>query len=73
MHALVSERGVVFFRKQKDLTVPMQKELIDLLGRLSGKPSTSGLHIHPRLMASETLGLMIKEILMSTSRSSHRS
>lgn len=25
----------------------MQKELVDRLGKLSGKPSTSGLHIHP--------------------------
>jgi hypothetical protein len=57
MHALVSERGVVFFRKQKDITVPMQKELIDLLGRLSGKPSTSGLHIHPLIDGKRDVGI----------------
>lgn len=43
----VSQRGVVFFRKQDGLTDGLQKELVDRLGRLTGKPSTSGLHIHP--------------------------
>ncbi|KAL3428587.1 hypothetical protein BDV09DRAFT_204254 [Aspergillus tetrazonus] len=43
----ISQRGVVFFRKQDDLTDDLQKELVDRLGRLTGKPSTSGLHIHP--------------------------
>lgn len=43
----VSQRGVVFFRKQDDLDNDSQKELIQRLGQLSGKPSTSGLHIHP--------------------------
>ncbi|RFU31457.1 hypothetical protein B7463_g4892, partial [Scytalidium lignicola] len=53
----VSERGVVFFRKQKDLTVEMQKELIDLIGRLSGKPSTSGLHVHPLIEGKKDVGI----------------
>ncbi|KAL3475220.1 hypothetical protein BJX99DRAFT_247736 [Aspergillus californicus] len=43
----ISQRGVVFFRKQDGLTDELQKELVDRLGRLTGKPSTSGLHIHP--------------------------
>ncbi|KAL4918992.1 hypothetical protein BDW62DRAFT_210162 [Aspergillus aurantiobrunneus] len=43
----ISQRGVVFFRKQDGLTDDLQKELVDRLGRLTGKPSTSGLHIHP--------------------------
>jgi alpha-ketoglutarate-dependent taurine dioxygenase len=43
----VSQRGVVFFRKQNDLDNDLQKELVQRLGELSGKPSTSGLHIHP--------------------------
>lgn len=43
----VSQRGVVYFRKQDGLTDDLQKELVDRLGRLTGKPSTSGLHIHP--------------------------
>ncbi|KFY08380.1 hypothetical protein V492_06272 [Pseudogymnoascus sp. VKM F-4246] len=53
----VSERGVVFFRNQKDLTVAMQKEFIDLLGRLSGKPETSGIHIHPLLEGKRDVGI----------------
>lgn len=43
----VSQRGVVFFRKQDGLDNDLQKELAQRLGELSGKPSTSGLHIHP--------------------------
>jgi hypothetical protein len=43
----VSQRGVVFFRAQKDLTNELQKELADRLGRLTGKPESSTLHIHP--------------------------
>ncbi|CAG8893368.1 unnamed protein product [Penicillium egyptiacum] len=43
----ISQRGVVFFRKQDDLTDNLQKELAQRLGQLSGKPETSGLHIHP--------------------------
>lgn len=43
----ISERGVVFFRNQDDLTVEQQKRLVDGLGIQSGKPKTSGLHIHP--------------------------
>ena len=35
------------FRAQNDLTNNLQKELILRLGSLSGRPSTSGLHIHP--------------------------
>lgn len=43
----VSQRGVVFFRKQDGLTDEGQKELMQRLGELSGRPSTSRLHIHP--------------------------
>ncbi|KAM3074570.1 hypothetical protein ACMFMG_008000 [Clarireedia jacksonii] len=43
----VSQRGVVFFRKQDDITNDIQKELVQRLGELTGKPSTSKLHIHP--------------------------
>jgi alpha-ketoglutarate-dependent taurine dioxygenase len=46
----VSRRGVVFFRNQ-NLNVEEQKKLADLLGRLTGKPDTSGLHIHPTAAA----------------------
>ncbi|KAL4894942.1 hypothetical protein BDV59DRAFT_192328 [Aspergillus ambiguus] len=43
----ISQRGVVFFRKQDGLDDDLQKELVQRLGQLSGKPATSGLHIHP--------------------------
>lgn len=43
----VSQRGVVFFRKQDGLNDDLQKELVQRLGQLSGKPATSGLHVHP--------------------------
>ncbi|KAL5366640.1 hypothetical protein BJX96DRAFT_180913 [Aspergillus floccosus] len=43
----IAQRGVVFFRKQDNLTDDLQKELAQRLGELSGKPKTSGLHIHP--------------------------
>ena len=45
--SLVSQRGVVFFRKQDGINDENQKELMQRLGELSGKPSTSRLHIHP--------------------------
>ncbi|KAM0240805.1 hypothetical protein ACHAP5_007840 [Fusarium lateritium] len=43
----ISRRGVVFFRAQEDLTNELQMELADRLGRLTGKPESSSLHIHP--------------------------
>ncbi len=43
----VSQRGVVFFRQQDGITNELQKELVQRLGELSGKPATSRLHIHP--------------------------
>ena len=54
----VSERGVVFFRKQDGLTNDLQKELIDKLGRLTGKPesvskrSVNALHIKADMVFS---------------------
>lgn len=38
---------MVFFRKQDNITNDLQKELVQRLGELSGKPATSKLHIHP--------------------------
>lgn len=43
----VSQRNVVVFRKQDALDNDLQKVLVQRLGELSGKPSTSKLHIHP--------------------------
>ncbi|TVY53536.1 putative alpha-ketoglutarate-dependent sulfonate dioxygenase [Lachnellula cervina] len=45
----ISQRGVVFFRAQDNLTADLQKRLVQQLGLLSGKPKSSGLHIHPIL------------------------
>ncbi|CAO1623222.1 unnamed protein product [Sympodiomycopsis kandeliae] len=47
---ITSRRGVVFLRNQ-DLTPEEQKEFTDRLGKASGRPSTSGLHIHPIINA----------------------
>lgn len=43
----ISQRGVVFFRKQYSLTNEKQKELILRLGEVSGRPTSSTLHINP--------------------------
>lgn len=52
----VSQRGVVFFRAQDNLTNDLQKKLILRLGELTGRPATSGLHIHPVLNSERELG-----------------
>lgn len=44
---LVSQRGVVFFRAQDDMTLALQKELAQRIGLQSGKPPANGLHIFP--------------------------
>ncbi|TQW01289.1 hypothetical protein V2A60_002296 [Cordyceps javanica] len=52
----ISERGVVVFRAQDNLTNDLQKELIERLGRLTGRPAESGLHVHPLLNPGRELG-----------------
>ncbi|KAI5459435.1 hypothetical protein BGZ63DRAFT_277786 [Mariannaea sp. PMI_226] len=52
----ISQRGVVFFRAQDGLTNELQKKLILKLGELTGRPSTSTLHIHPLLNSERELG-----------------
>ncbi|KAL1310641.1 hypothetical protein AAFC00_000909 [Neodothiora populina] len=52
----ISRRGVVFFRKQDNLTNELQKEFVHRLGVASGKPSSSSLHIHPVINDSRELG-----------------
>jgi alpha-ketoglutarate-dependent taurine dioxygenase len=64
---IVSQRGVVFFRKQDDITNDLQKELVQRLGQLSGKPSTSGLHIHPVSNSGRELGGKDDEISVISS------
>ena len=67
----ISRRGVVFFRNQ-NLSVLEQKQFVDQLGKLSGKPKTSGLHIHPVAPAggviSKETGLIDPEVSFITSR-----
>lgn len=63
----VSQRGVVFFRKQDDLDNDLQKELAQRLGELSGKPETSKLHIHPVSNSGRTLGGKDDEISVISS------
>ena len=53
----VSERGVVFFRAQNNLTNELQKKLVHRLGQLSGKPASSTLHIHPILNSTAEFGV----------------
>ncbi|KAI5480250.1 hypothetical protein MNV49_001209 [Pseudohyphozyma bogoriensis] len=52
---LVAQRNVVFFRSQ-DLSIEDQKILGYKLGRLSGSPPESGLHIHPYTEEKSELG-----------------
>ncbi|KAH9219262.1 hypothetical protein DL95DRAFT_433903 [Leptodontidium sp. 2 PMI_412] len=61
----ISQRGVVFFRSQNDLTADLQKELIQRIGLAGGKPSTSGLHIHP-ILNSEREGYRVTDPEIST-------
>ncbi|KAH7083843.1 hypothetical protein FB567DRAFT_604942 [Paraphoma chrysanthemicola] len=63
----ISQRGVVFFRKQDDLNNELQKELAHRLGQLSGKPSTSKLHIHPVSNSGRRLGGKDDEISVISS------
>jgi alpha-ketoglutarate-dependent taurine dioxygenase len=53
----VSRRGVVFFRSQDKLTNALQKELIDRLGKMAGKPSANTLHVHPVLNNTSEFGI----------------
>ncbi|KOC08102.1 alpha-ketoglutarate-dependent sulfonate dioxygenase [Aspergillus flavus AF70] len=64
----ISQRGVVFFRKQDGLDDDLQKELIQRLGLLAGKPSTSGLHVHPIHNAGREHNVKDNEISVITSK-----
>ena len=46
----------MFFRAQDELDNDLQKKLILRLGELTGRPATSGLHIHPILNSERELG-----------------
>ncbi|KAJ4358811.1 hypothetical protein N0V95_002733 [Ascochyta clinopodiicola] len=58
----ISERGVVFFRAQDNLTDALQKQLVHRLGQLTNKPSDSTLHIHPILNNTSEFGVNDAEI-----------
>lgn len=58
---------MVFFRKQDDITNDLQKELVQRLGELSGKPATSKLHIHPVSNSGRELGGKDDEISVISS------
>lgn len=58
---------MVFFRKQDDLDNDLQKKLVQKLGELSGKPKTSGLHIHPVSNSGRRLGGNDNEISVISS------
>jgi alpha-ketoglutarate-dependent taurine dioxygenase len=51
---IISTRGVVFFRNQ-DLTLAQQKEFTNRIGKLSGRPQTSGLHIPATFNAGQDI------------------
>lgn len=57
----------MFFRKQDDLDNDLQKELAQRLGELTGKPSTSGLHVHPVSNSGRDLGGKDDEISVISS------
>jgi alpha-ketoglutarate-dependent taurine dioxygenase len=58
----VSQRGVVFFRAQDNLTDALQKAFVHKLGLLSGKPTDSTLHVHPVLNNTNEFGVGDAEI-----------
>ncbi|KXT15530.1 hypothetical protein AC579_3406 [Pseudocercospora musae] len=58
----ISSRGVVFFRKQDNLTNDLQKEFVHRLGLATGKPKDSTLHIHPVLNNTSEFGVGDAEI-----------
>lgn len=72
MGKLVSSRGVVFFRKQDDVTDELQKEFNQRLGELAGKPKTSGLHIHPIANSNRESGTKDDEISVISSKERER-
>ncbi|KAJ5925951.1 taurine dioxygenase family protein [Penicillium verhagenii] len=53
----ISQRGVVFFRAQNNLTDTLQKQLVHKLGQAAGKPADSTLHIHPVLNNTNEFGV----------------
>ncbi|CAK7230225.1 hypothetical protein SEUCBS140593_007511 [Sporothrix eucalyptigena] len=65
---VVSSRGVVFFRKQDNLTDDWQKVLAQKLGEATNKPRESTLHIHPLLNGTHEFGVEDNEISTISSK-----
>jgi len=63
---------VVFFRKQDEVNNELQKELVQRLGELTGKPSTSKLYIHPIAPAGQEQEKRDKEINVISSVASEK-
>lgn len=61
----------MFFRKQDSLTNDLQKKFISRLGELSGRPTSSTLHIHPILNNSSEFGVK-EDSKISTISSQYR-
>ena len=57
----ISQRGVVFLRNQ-DVNPHEMKELCEILTRVAGCPTSSGLHVHPLTEESSELGDQISVI-----------
>jgi len=66
---LISQRGVVFLRKQK-INSDQQKELCMKLSKLSGAPQDSGLHVHPLTPEFTELGDEVR-VISSKERIAH--
>ena len=66
----VSQRGVVFFRSQ-EITTKQQEQIGIKLGELSGKPSTSKLHIHPLTEEFSEFGDYVSVISAEFNRITH--
>ncbi|EPE06411.1 taurine dioxygenase family protein [Ophiostoma piceae UAMH 11346] len=64
----ISQRGVVFFRAQDNLTDDLQKKLVQQLGQLSGKPAESTLHVHPTINNTNEFGVADEEISIISSK-----
>lgn len=62
----------MFFRKQDNITNDLQKELVQRLGELTGKPETSGLHIHPVANSGRQEGVEDDEISVISSELAKR-
>ncbi|KAH7304355.1 hypothetical protein BKA65DRAFT_521379 [Rhexocercosporidium sp. MPI-PUGE-AT-0058] len=68
----ISERCVVFFRAQDNLSQDAQKALIQRIGELTGKPASSGLHVHPVMNDASTGDAEISRIDSRTLKTLYR-